>query len=160
MHWTMHWSTQCALNGGREMSQRWSCYAIQYNNAGRTISPNSPFTDSACCLPNITCTKPSKVMILINDNPKCLGKKENICKWLLRGEDHRGLKGLELEPIKSMMSSSNVEAPQRLGLLLWGVQCELINWEKELLEIQICSASNFFSFCSAQWAVLICSNTS
>ena len=30
--------------------------------------PNSPFTDSACCLPTITCTKPSKVMILINDN--------------------------------------------------------------------------------------------
>ena len=37
---------------------------------------------------------------------------------LLRGEDHQGLKGLEWEPIKSTMSSSNVEAPQRLGLLL------------------------------------------
>ena len=29
--------------------------------------PNSPFTDSACCLTTITCTKPPKVMILIND---------------------------------------------------------------------------------------------
>ena len=30
-------------------------------------SSNSPFTDSACCLTTITCTKPPKVMILIND---------------------------------------------------------------------------------------------
>ena len=93
VHWTvvercpdvglaMQYNTTTLVLLCNTIQRRWSCYTIQYNNAGRTISPNSPFTDSACCLPNITCTKPSKVMILINDNPKCLGKKENICKWV------------------------------------------------------------------------------
>ena len=31
-------------------------------------APNSPFTDSACCLWPVTCNQPSKVIILINDN--------------------------------------------------------------------------------------------
>ena len=30
-------------------------------------APNSPFTDSACCLWPVTCNQPSKVIILIND---------------------------------------------------------------------------------------------
>ena len=37
----MHWSTQCALNGGWEMSRRWSCYAIQYNDVGLATQYNT-----------------------------------------------------------------------------------------------------------------------
>ena len=58
MYWTMYWAMFCTSG-----SVRWSRDVPASDN-----EPNSPFTDSACCLPTITCTKPSKVIILINDN--------------------------------------------------------------------------------------------
>ena len=40
-------------------------------------APNSPFTDSACCLWPVTCNQPSKVIILINDKITRVPAEEN-----------------------------------------------------------------------------------
>ena len=40
-------------------------------------APNSPFTDSACCLWPVTCNQPSKVIILINHKITRVSAGEN-----------------------------------------------------------------------------------
>ena len=150
----MHLALQCALANAVFSGQE---HCVEEMSRRRTISPNSPFTDSPSCLTSITCTKPPKVMILINDksdttkywsekmvkmsvtsqilqainfhqqsnfNDWCTQKMRRIQSKMKKDNGRQteanqrrrppGTEGAEIWANKSMMSSSNVEAPPKV----------------------------------------------